>query len=58
MRFRIVSSVLSSVNSLIGFYEDIAKEVDYSGGSRASGQGCQTGKTIVFPVGNSMISSV
>ena len=38
--------------------EDFAKEVDYLGGSRAGGQGCLTGKTIVFPVGNSMISSV
>ena len=28
------------------------------GGSRAGGQGCLTGPTIVFPVGNSMISSV
>ena len=53
-----LSRSLPGKTLFIEFYEDFAKEVDYLGGSRASGQGCLTGKTIVFPVGNSMISSV
>ena len=53
-----LSRSLPGKTLFIEFYEDFAKEVDYLGGSRAGGQGCLTGKTIVFPVGNSMISSV